>query len=84
VRAIPRGSRNRIEGVRDGRLLIRTTAAPADGKANKDLVRQLADAFKVPPSRVELLRGSLQRNKSFRITDPVVMPPWLAELAPKP
>ena len=84
VRALPRGSHSRIEGVRDGRLLIKTTAAPADGKANKDLIRQLAKEFRVPPSRVELTSGTAQRNKTFRISDPAVLPPWLGELAPKP
>lgn len=84
VRALPRGSRSGIEGVRDGRLLIKTTAAPVDGKANRDLIRQLAREFKVPPSHVELASGALKRNKTFRISNPAVLPGWLAELRLKP
>jgi len=84
VRVQPRGSRSEIQGVQDGRLRIKTTAAPADGKANNDVIRQLAKAFGVPPSRIKLHSGTTHRNKTFRISEPVVMPPWLAELGPKP
>lgn len=84
VRALPRGSRNEIGGVRDGRLQIKTTAPPADGKANRDLIRQLAKAFKVPPSRVELRSGATQCNKTFGIVAPVVLPAWFDELKQNP
>jgi uncharacterized protein (TIGR00251 family) len=84
VRALPRGSKNGIQGVHDGRLQIKTTAPPADGKANKDLLRQLAKAFKVPPSQVELTSGKTQRNKTFKISEPRVVPDWLAELDSTP
>jgi len=55
IRVQPRGSRSEIQGVKDGRLRIKTTAPPADGKANKDVIRQLAKAFGEPPSsRIEI------------------------------
>jgi len=80
VHALPRGSRSQIQDVRDGRICIKTTAAPADGKANKDLIRQLAKEFEVPPSRIELRSGATQRHKTFRITAPAVLPPWLEQV----
>jgi len=83
VHALPRGSNSQILGVRAGRLRIKTTAPPADGKANKHLIRQLAKKFKVPRSRVELRSGASQRNKTFRISDPVALPSWLGQLIPK-
>ena len=82
IRVQPRGSRSEIQGVKDGRLRIKTTAPPTDGKANKDVVRQLAKAFGVPPSSVTLKSGSSNRNKTFEITDPVVLPEWLREVNP--
>ena len=82
VRVQARGSRSEIQGVRDGRLRIKTTAAPTDGKANKDVLRQLAKAFGVPPSRIELKSGAAKRDKLFVVTDPVKRPPWLEELRP--
>ena len=84
VRVQARGSRNEIQGVRDGRLRIKTTAPPADGKANKDVMRQLAREFGVPPSRIALKNGASRRNKTFLILQPAVLPSWLRELNPDP
>ena len=82
VRVQPRGSRSEIQGVRDGRLRIKTTAPPSDGKANKDVIRQLAREFGVPPSRIALKSGASQRNKNFTITQPSILPSWLGEVIP--
>jgi len=55
IRVQPRGSRSEIQGVKDGRLRIKTTAPPADGKANQDVIRRLAKEFGVPlSSRIEI------------------------------
>lgn len=84
VRVHARGSRREIQGVRDGRLWVRTTAPPVGGKANKDVARQLARAFGVPPSRVSLKSGAAGRNKIFSIANPAVLPPWIAEVLENP
>jgi uncharacterized protein (TIGR00251 family) len=68
VHVQPRSHRSEILGWQGGRLRIRTTAAPADGEANREVARQLARAYGVPPSRVELLRGARGRDKIFRIS----------------
>ncbi len=83
VRVQPRGSRSEIQGVKDGRLRIKTTATPTGGKANKDVIRQLAREFGVPPSRIALTRGAAQRNKTFVISKPAVLPSWLREVNSK-
>lgn len=80
VRVHARGSRREIQGVRDGRLCVRTTAPPVGGKANKDVARQLAREFGVPPSCVSLKSGATGRNKIFSISSPAVLPPWIAEV----
>ena len=80
VHVQPRGSCSGILGVRDGRLRVKTTAPPADGRANDDVARQLADAFDVPPSRVQLKSGGTGRRKTFVVRDPRRAPPWLADL----
>ncbi|MGB5255710.1 MAG: DUF167 domain-containing protein [Woeseiaceae bacterium] len=67
VRVQARAIRNELGGVRDGHLQVRTTAAPADGKANKAVTKLLAGAFGVAPSRIELRRGRTHRDKLFRI-----------------
>ena len=75
VRVQPRANSNEVLEVRNGQLLVRTTAAPADGKANKAVIKLLAEFFGTAPSRIRLVRGRKQRNKVVRITGPVVLPP---------
>jgi uncharacterized protein YggU (UPF0235/DUF167 family) len=48
-------------------LQIRTTAPPADGKANKAVMKMLAKHLGVAPSTLTLLRGETQRSKQFLI-----------------
>lgn len=67
VRVTPRASRSEITGIRNGALQLRTTAPPADGKANKAAVRLLAQFLDVPPARVKLLRGQTSRDKQFLV-----------------
>jgi uncharacterized protein (TIGR00251 family) len=78
VRVQPRASSNEVLDVRNGRLLIRTTAAPADGKANKAVVRLLASYLGIAPSRIRVSRGETQRNKTLRISGPVEWPSAIA------
>lgn len=67
VRVHPRARHNEVVGVKDGQLHIRTTAPPADGKANKAVTRMLAEYLEIAPARLSLLRGETQRNKQFLI-----------------
>ena len=67
VRVQARAKHNKITGVRDGQLQIRTTAPPADGKANKAVMKMLAKHLGVAPSTLTLLRGETQRSKQFLI-----------------
>ena len=74
IRVQPRAASNEVLEVRDGRLLVRTTAAPADGKANKAVIRLVAAFLDVAPSRIRLVKGQTQRNKVLRISGPVDLP----------
>ena len=78
IRVQPRAACNDVLEVRNGRLLVRTTAAPADGKANKAVIRLLAAFLDVAPSRIRVVRGQTQRNKVLHIAGPVVLPPAIA------
>jgi uncharacterized protein (TIGR00251 family) len=81
VRVQARGSSSEIVGVVDGRLKIKTAAPPTDGRANKDVARQLASAFGVPPSRVSLRNGASSRLKTFLVDRPAKSPGWLKDIA---
>jgi hypothetical protein len=63
VRVTPRGGRDSIDGVRDGRLLVRVAAAPADGAANESVLRLVAQAAGVPRGAARLVAGATGRRK---------------------
>ena len=69
VRVQPRSRPERLEGfVADAagavRLKARLGAAPEDGKANAALIKLLARAWDVAPSRLSLVAGGKERNKA--------------------
>ncbi|RYG33350.1 DUF167 domain-containing protein [bacterium] len=68
VRVTPRGGRNAVEPPEsEGPAKVRVTAPPADGQANEAVLRVLADALKVAPSRLTLVRGHSSRDKWIRL-----------------
>ncbi len=67
VRVNPRARHNEVTGVVNGALVVRTTAPPADGKANKAVIRLLAEYLDVAPSRISLSRGAASRDKVFLV-----------------
>ena len=50
-----------------GELLVKVRAAPADGAANAAVLRVIADAMDVAPSRLHLVRGATSRTKVVSI-----------------
>ena len=63
----PRSARDAVDGVRDGALVVRVTAPPADGQANAALLRVLGRVLAVPPSAVRILRGASGREKLLSV-----------------
>jgi hypothetical protein len=63
VRLQPRASRDEIVGLRDGILVVRVTAPPVDGRANRALCKLVAQRAGVPASRVSVVRGARSRDK---------------------
>jgi uncharacterized protein YggU (UPF0235/DUF167 family) len=70
VRVIPRARRDEVGGERAGRLLVRTTAAPVDDKANVAVRKLVAAHLGVPVRAVEIVGGHRSRDKVLRITAP--------------
>jgi len=75
IRVQARSSRLAVGTVENGRLKLRLTAPPVDGKANQQAAGILAKSFGVAPSRVALIRGRTSRDKSFRISAATRIPP---------
>lgn len=88
VRATPRAARNGIEGLIGTSsggvaLKVRVNAPAEGGKANAELLKLLAKAWKVPKSSLSLVRGETGRRKTVLISgDPEGLEPrlrdWLA------
>jgi uncharacterized protein (TIGR00251 family) len=62
VKVIPNAKKREIL-YEEGRLRVKLTAPPLDGRANEELVACLAEAFKVRKSEVRILRGERGRKK---------------------
>jgi uncharacterized protein (TIGR00251 family) len=67
VRLVPRAHASEVVGERDGRLLVRVTEPPVDGRANAALCRLLAKAVGVGVRSVSVVYGSSSREKLVRI-----------------
>jgi uncharacterized protein (TIGR00251 family) len=67
VRVTPRAGRNEIAGWRDAVLVLRVTAAPVEGEANRAVVALLARALRVAPSAIGVERGQRGRDKIVRV-----------------
>lgn len=67
MRVIPRAARDELAGTRAGRLLVRVTAPPLDGRANAAVCTLLAKASGVPKGAVRVVRGETARDKRVRI-----------------
>lgn len=67
LRVVPRAERNEVGGERNGRLLVRVTAPPVDGKANAAVIKALASHLGVPKSRIEIISGGFGRDKTVAV-----------------
>lgn len=63
VKAQPRSSRSGVDGTIGDAVKVRVKCAPVDGKANKELVETLADAFGLPKSMVVFKSGETSKTK---------------------
>jgi uncharacterized protein (TIGR00251 family) len=68
VRVQPRASREALGGEREGALVVRLTAPPVEGAANKALARLLGRVLGVPPSSVRIVSGAGGRQKRITVS----------------
>ncbi len=63
VRAAPRSGKAGVDGWFGDAIKVRIRSAPVDGKANKELIEVLADAFDLPKSAVTFKGGETSKTK---------------------
>ena len=64
---VPRASSERVGPYQNGALHVRVTRPPADGEANRAVLRLVATALGVPVGRVALVGGQRGRRKWVEI-----------------
>jgi len=52
----------------DGTLKVRVKAAPEKGKANKELIKILAEKYKVRKSEIQIVSGATDQIKLVKIS----------------
>ena len=67
VRVTPRASKNAIDGVREGRLVVKVTAPPVDAAANDAVVALLADTLDLPKRHISIVLGATGRSKTVEL-----------------
>jgi uncharacterized protein (TIGR00251 family) len=68
ARVTPRASKNAIEGIREGRLVIRVTAPPVDAAANVAVIALLSETLGMAKRQISLVAGERSRTKSIVVT----------------
>jgi uncharacterized protein (TIGR00251 family) len=68
VQVQPKAKARGVEGLADGSYKVRTNVAPEDGKANADVIEQLAEHLGVAKSRLSVVRGATGRKKVISIS----------------
>jgi uncharacterized protein len=61
-------------GLHGDALKIKLSAPPVEGKANKVLLKFLAERFQVPLRQVSIKQGAQSRHKVVEIHQPVIGP----------
>jgi|GEM_PF-1587756 len=63
VRVHPRARKQEVEEINSGELRLRVKSLPSKGEANKEVVEVLASYFRLPVSRIKIIRGQRARLK---------------------
>ena len=67
VRVIPRAKKAAFAGTRDGAIVIRVSAPPAEGAANDAVIEFLAERLRIPRRRIRIVHGAASRHKRLEI-----------------
>lgn len=67
VKVKPGSKVDEISREADGNIRIKIKAQPIEGKANKYLVEYLSEFFKLPKSKIEILKGETNSFKTISI-----------------
>lgn len=70
VRVTPRASRNEIvELLDDGTIKVRLAAPPSDNESNDALLQFFSEILGVPKTQLDIVAGSVGRDKLISVVD---------------
>ena len=67
VAVVPRAAADRVGPYVGGVLRVRVVRPPADGEANRAVIRLVSRALRLPSSGLELIAGKRTRRKRLRV-----------------
>ena len=69
VRVVPNARKSEVIELADGELRVRLAAPAVEGAANTELIRVIAEHFKVRIRHVKIVSGHHSRQKRLSITE---------------
>ncbi len=69
VKVKPNARKEEIKKLDKDYFEVKTTVVPEKGKANKRVIELLSKYFKIPKSRIKLVKGETSREKIFELED---------------
>ena len=63
----PNAREEKVEKIDETHFKISVSESPVDDKANRAVIRALADYLQLPPSRLDIISGRTARNKIVEI-----------------
>ncbi|MEO0301463.1 MAG: DUF167 domain-containing protein [candidate division WOR-3 bacterium] len=67
VKVYPESKRDEIVKISENSFEIKVREKPQKGEANKKVIKILSDYFKVPESKIRIIKGFKEKNKIFEI-----------------
>jgi len=69
VKVFPNSKKEEVIKKSEDSFEVKVKAKPEKGIANKEVIRLLSVYFKIPESKIRLIKGFKERNKIFEIKD---------------
>ncbi|MEO0280596.1 MAG: DUF167 domain-containing protein [candidate division WOR-3 bacterium] len=67
MKVYPESKRDEIVKISENSFEIKVREKPQKGEANKKVIKILSDYFKVPESKIRIIKGFKEKNKIFEI-----------------
>ncbi len=67
IKVVPNSKKRELILEEGGRIKVKLTAPPVNGKANKELVEVLSEYFGVPKRNVTIVKGEYGRKKLVKV-----------------